>query len=167
MSQLVCQPFLIWNISLCQMIHLGLSSTQWTKLWWSVWSILDILLKRVLTRFFMIISRATKVNSGFITVVHNGFYRTKKFTNVYTMFKSKDKEFVCAIICVKVGWYLGQSQKNPVSVSAMLTGKWPMTKKWPMLTGAPILYCNTRDGSYFLLNILNFSQCGLWTKYRV
>ena len=64
----------------------------------------------------MIISRATKVNSGFISVVHNGFYRNKKITNIYTMFKSKDKEFVFAIICVKVGWYLGWHLTQAVGI---------------------------------------------------
>ena len=66
----------------------------------------------------MIISRATKVNSGFITVVHNGFYRTKKFTNVYTMFKSKDEDFVFAITCAKVGLCLGWHLRQAVGVEA-------------------------------------------------
>ena len=64
----------------------------------------------------MIISRATKVNSGFISVVHNGFYKTNKITNVYTMFKSKDKEFVFAIKCAKVVWYLGWHLRQAVGV---------------------------------------------------
>ena len=119
LSQLVCDTFYIWTLS-----------EDFPCAKWTIWAFRQHNepnydgacgvnrnpLKVGSNAFFMVIPRATKHNSGFITVFHNGFYKTTKFTNVYTMFKSKYEEFAFAITCAKVVWYLGWHLRQAVGV---------------------------------------------------
>ena len=135
LSQLVCDTFYIWTLS-----------EDFPCAKWTIWAFRQHNepnydgacgvnrnpLKVGSNAFFMVIPRATKHNSGFITVFHNGFYKTTKFTNVYTMFKSKYEEFAFAITCAKVVWYLGWHLRQAVGVEGK---KLAQPKSCPIICG--------------------------------